>query len=225
MRRSPPRRPRLVAGALIASAVVAGCADDGPAPEPAPRVVAVAAQACDRPLPSEGLGVVLGDGLVVTAGHVVEGPRRAVTVDGAPATVIAIDARTDLAVLRADVPGAADLTAPPAGAVHVATPTGDVAVELVRTGTLIVDDTTDRARYERQVHTIRPDVVDGTSGAPLVDATGGVVGIVVLANRADGTSYAVTAGEVADLLRGIRSTGGTEPAGNLEADAAAACPD
>jgi hypothetical protein len=100
-----------------------------------------------------------------------------------------------------------------------------VAVELVRTGTLIVDDTTDRARYERQVHTIRPDVVDGTSGAPLVDATGGVVGIVVLANRADGTSYAVTAGEVADLLRGIRSTGGTEPAGNLEADAAAACPD
>ncbi len=225
MRRSPPRRPRLVAGALIASAVVAACGDDGPGREQGTRVVDIAAVPCDRPLPSEGIGVVLGDGLVVTAGHVVEGPRRAVTVAGAPATVIAVDARTDLAVLRADVPGAADLTATSAGAMRVATPTGDVAAELVRTGTLIVDDTSDRARYEREVHTIRPDVPGGTSGAPLVDATGDVVGIVVLANRADGTSYAVTAGEVQRVLDENRSARRDVSTADPDRDAAPACPD
>lgn len=225
MHRPPPRRPRVVAGALIALAAVAACRDDGPAADQAPRVVTVAAQPCDRPLPSEGIGVVLGDGLVVTAGHVVEDPRREVTVDGAPATIVAVDARTDLAVLHADVPGTADLTATPSGAVHVATPNGDVAAELLRTGTLIVDDATDRARYERQVHTIRPDVPDGTSGAPLVDAGGDVLGIVVLANRTDGTSYAVTADEVARMLDENRSGRRDVPVADPVRDAAPACPD
>ena len=162
--------------------------------------MAVAAQPCDRPLPAEGVGVVVAPGLVVTAGHIVEGARRSVTVDGARATTVLVDARTDLAVLAADVAGAATLAGEPSGPTHVATPRGDVAATVVRSGTLVVHDATDRTRHERRAHTIDVAVVEGTSGSPLVDATGAVVGIVVLANRADATSYAVTSDEVARLI-------------------------
>ena len=203
MRRPPARRPRLVAGALTAAAATAvgsSCADDGPAAVPELRVVAVEAQPCDRPLPAEGIGVVLGDGVVITAGHVVEGPRRTVTVDGADATVVAVDPRTDLAVLRADEPGAAELTDELAGSLRVATTGGDIAVTVTRTGPLVVHDTTDQARYEREVHVVRPDVPDGTSGAPLVDDAGRVAGVVVLVNRGDASTYVVTSSEVRDVL-------------------------
>jgi S1-C subfamily serine protease len=228
MRRPPARRPRLVAGALIVAAAAGAataCADDGPGAAPVPpQVVAVAAQPCDRPLPSEGVGVVVGDGIVVTAGHIVEGPRRRVTVDGARATVVGVDRRTDLAVLRADVVGAVDVTRSPTGDVHVATPDDDIAVTVLRTGLLIVHDTTDRARYERQVHTIRPAVAAGTSGAPLLDASGDVAGIVVLANRGDGTSYAVTGAEVDAVLAANRATAAAAPPVERVRDAAPPCP-
>lgn len=200
MHRPPARRPRSLAGALTALVAAGGCADDGPAVASRPAVVAVAAQPCDRPLPSEGLGVVVSDGLVVTAGHVVDGDRRTVTVNGAPASVVGLDARTDLAFLSADVSGAAELVDVASGATRIATPGGDVAAAVIRTGTLIVYDATDRARYVRQVHTIDAAVPPGTSGAPLVDEAGNVLGIVVLANRTDGTSYAVTSAEVRPLL-------------------------
>jgi S1-C subfamily serine protease len=218
------RLARFVAGALSAAAAVAGtwsCADDGPAAAPDVRVVAVAAQPCDRPLPAEGVGVVLGDGVVITAGHVVEGLRRSVTVDGADATVVAVDPRTDLAVLRADVAGAADLGDEIVGSPHVAAPAGDTAVTVTRTGPLVVHDTTDRVRYEREVHVVRPDVPEGTSGAPLVDEPGTVAGIVVLVNRRDGTSYAVTAAEVRALLAANRD----ELAAEDDEPAPMACPD
>jgi S1-C subfamily serine protease len=205
MHRPAARRPRLLAGTLIALAVGAACTEDGPATAPHVEVVAVRAQPCDRPLPSEGVGVVLADGVVVTAGHVVEGPRRDVTVDGEPAIVVALDARTDLGVLRADVSGRAELADDPSGATHVATPARDLPVRILRTGALVVEDTTDRASYTRQVHTITPDVVDGTSGAPLVDGVGHVLGIVVLANRNDATSYAVTRAEIETVLGANRS--------------------
>jgi len=224
MRRPPPRRPRRVAGALIVAAAAgaaAACADDGPVSTPGPQVVTVAAQPCDRPLPAEGLGVVVADGVVVTAGHVVEGPRRRLTVDGADATVLEVDARTDLAVLRADVTGGADVTTSPDGELRVATADGAIPVAVVRTGLLIVHDTTDRARYERQVHTIRPAVAAGTSGAPLVDASGDVAGIVVLTNRDDGTSYAVTGDEVRALL----TANGAAVDDERDRPAAPPCPD
>jgi hypothetical protein len=223
MHRPAARRARLLTGALTALAVAGGCTDDGPTTRGV-VVVDIAATPCDRPLAAAGLGVVLGDGLVVTAGHVVEGPRRTVTVDGAPAEVLVVDARTDLAVLRAGVAGTASLVDQPTGAVRVATPAGPIAAEVVHTGTLVVHDTTDRARYEREVHVIRPAVPAGTSGAPLVDAGGRVTGVVVLANRADGTSYAVTSEEIRRLLGANRSAAGAVPRADLGPDAAVPCP-
>ena len=81
------------------------------------------------------------------------------------------------------------------------TSTAVIDVDVLRTGTLVVDDTTDGERYERDVHTFAPGVEHGTSGAPLVDGRGRLAGIVVLDNPADDVAYAVTASELSGLLR------------------------
>ena len=163
-------------------------------------VVDVAARACDRPTPDRGVGVVVAPNLVATAGHTVEGRRREVTVDDTAATVIAIDARTDLALLRAEVDGEVRFADEAPAAAVVVTPDGEVDVDILSTGRLVVHDTTDRRRYTRDVHTLTPGVPTGTSGAPLLDADGRLLGIVVLANRTDDTSYAVTADELRALI-------------------------
>lgn len=201
MHRPPARRPRRVAATLtaVAAAIAAACGgaddvDDAVA-------VAVVAQPCASPNRDHGVGVVVGPDLVATAAHVVDGDRRLLTVDGRPASVLVVDARTDLALLRAEVagPGATTTDAAPDHGV-VRTPDGDRDVDVRRTGRLVVDDATDGVRYERDVHTFTPGVEPGTSGAPLLDDDGRLAGIVVLANRTDDTSYAVTAAELRTLI-------------------------
>ncbi len=203
MHRPAARRARHIAGALTALAVTAACTDDGPSVHGiAPRVVAIAAQPCRRPTPDLGTGVVIGADLVLTAAHTVGGARRTITADGAPARVVALDVRTDLALLAASV-GTGDVhigTPSRAGDVHVATVAGTIDVDLVRTTTLIVHDATRGERHVRQVHTLRPAVSPGTSGAPLLDDAGQLLGIVVLDNRTDDTAYAVTGDEIDHFL-------------------------
>lgn len=170
-------------------------------------VVEVAAQPCDRPTRSRGLGFVVAEDLVATTAHTVEGPLRDLTVDGVAARVAAIDPRTDLALLAVELDAApAELSNEPGVAGSVLGPGTASSVRIVRTGTLVVNDATDRARYERQVHTFTPGVEDGTSGAPLVDADGRVLGVVVLDRRGDNLAYAVTARELTGLLEqsGVR---------------------
>jgi S1-C subfamily serine protease len=194
VRRPAARLPRRVAGALIA---LAACADDGPR-DAAPRVVDVAAQPCRRPTADLGRGVVVADGLVLTAAHVVDGPRRTVEVDDHPAQVVGLDDRTDLALLAAPVTGpAVELGAPSAAAQSVV----DASVRVLRSGPLVVHDATTGEVHRRDVHTFRPMVVPGTSGSPLLDDRGRLLGIVVLDNRTNGTAYAVTAAEIGRFLR------------------------
>jgi S1-C subfamily serine protease len=163
--------------------------------------VAVAAQPCDTPNRSLGFGVVVADGVVATAAHTVDEPHRALSVDGEPARVAVLDPRTDLALLTVDLdvdPARIAENSPPDAT--VAMPNGRLEVEIVRTGPLVVRDTTDRARYRREVHTFTPGVEDGTSGAPLVDRDGRVLGIIALDNPGRGVAYAVTGKELSRLL-------------------------
>ena len=101
--------------------------------------------------------MLVGPGLVATAAHTVEGPRRELTVDGSPARVVALDARTDLALLAADIGGTpAETTTDDLDRGTVRTPGGDLEVTVLRTGPLVVDDTTAGTRHERTVHTFSP---------------------------------------------------------------------
>jgi S1-C subfamily serine protease len=206
MRRPPARRPRLLAVALLSG--LAACAEDGPSIRP--PVVDVSAQPCDRPNRSFGLGVVVADGVVATAGHTVEGTLRELTVDRTPARVIVADRRTDLALLAVDTvlePAQLAPTSPDRAHLHRLGVASDVTI--VSTGPLVVDDTTDRQRYRREVHTFEPGVPNGTSGAPLVDDRNRVIGMVVL--NGSGVAYAVTAGELSALLERSRDRPGEAP--------------
>ncbi len=178
--------------------LVAGCSTaDRP---PAPVVVAVAAQPCTTPNRASGVGVVVSDGLVATAAHTVDEPLRELTVDGAPAELVSIDARTDLAVLAApQARGTVELaTAAGTGSAVVAVIGSELAVRITSTGPLVVNDVTDGERHRRDVHRFAPGVAAGTSGAPLLDGAGRLLGIVVL--DASDEAYAVTAAELRAVL-------------------------
>lgn len=195
-------------GALAGLLVVLGaCGDDGPAAAVAPTVVGVETQRCRQPNRFRAVGTVVGDDadgvLVATAGHTVEGDLRELRVDGRPAAVVALDRRSDLALLRIDgaaggVTTPAELaTAIPATA-RLVTHGGEAAVTIDRHVTFVVEHVSDGATYRRDTVVIGTPVEPGTSGAPLLDAAGRLVAIVFATEG--GETFAVTFNEVAALL-------------------------
>lgn len=178
--------------------VLTACAAEGRAE---PVALDVTVQTCDMPTQSHGFGALIAQDVVVTAGHTVEGDLRSLTVDGEAAEVIALDRRLDLALLRVDVDAdVLDLSTEPAETARLLGAGRGSAIDIVKTATLIVHDATDEQRYERIVHTIAPGVAGGTSGAPVVDDEGRVLGIVVLDDRGRDVAYAVAAAEITALL-------------------------
>jgi Trypsin-like peptidase domain len=224
-----------VSVAAPAPLALAACADDGPiATSGGPDalgvvdVVTVAAQRCETPNRAHGLGVVVAPGTVVTAGHTVEGNLRALEVDGRPGVVRLLDRTTDLAVL--DVlglpgPSGPDIMRPATRSdsalvdtAMLVRPDGASDVRLLRRETLVVDHASDDATYRRHVVVFAPGVIEGDSGAPLVGEEGSLVGVVIL-TRDDREAYAVTAAEVADLLRGQPAGDGDELGSDHRVDA------
>ncbi len=182
---------------------VVGCGGDGDATnevEP-PTIVAVETQRCQQPNRFHGVAVVVGDDLVLTAGHTVEGALRELTVDGEPARVVTIDRRTDLAILSAEVATTPDdfvaASEIPEEAQIVGLD-GTRPVDIDRHVTLVVEHATDRATYERDVVFFIPGVTDGDSGSPLVDDAGRLVGVVVADQEGEGV--AVTIDEITAIL-------------------------
>ena len=129
--------------------MVAATTAPGPDVEP-PTLVSVETQRCAQPNRFHGVGIVVGNDLVLTAGHTVEGDLRQLTVDGAPARVVTIDRRSDLALVSTDsaepdahvevarkVPSAATMLGPNATS----------TVEIDRAVTLVIEHATDRATY------------------------------------------------------------------------------
>jgi S1-C subfamily serine protease len=185
---------------VIGASGLTGCGDDSPAAASPPALLAVETQRCRQPNRFHGIGIAVGDGLVLTAGHTVEGELRDLRVDGEPARVVTIDRRTDLALLLADVPAADEpaMADPVTGPAQLISPGGTRRVTIDRRVTLVVEHATDRATYRRDVVVFTPGVVDGDSGSPLVDSTGHLLGVVIADQEGEGV--AVTAPEIADLL-------------------------
>jgi S1-C subfamily serine protease len=148
-----------------------------------------------------GVGIALGAGTFLTAGHVVDGDLRVLTVDDQPAVVVALDERLDLAVLAlVDAPtGSAraigawttDPPEPGPGPVTVLSADGPVETEIVRVVTLRVDDVSALVMHERPALELAYVAEPGHSGAPVLDGAGALVGVVVLSDPSGGRSYAV----------------------------------
>ena len=170
--------------ALAAAALLAPTVTSAPSRGPAIVNVAVGHE--------RARGFVAGDERVVTAAHVLEG-AGAVTVDGRAATIVRLDRRNDLALLR--VPGL-EGEAPRLGG-------GDTTRVLDRPAPIVrhVTARVDRGA-PRPALIVRAAVAAGDSGAPLVTDSGRVAGVVFARSRTRAsTAYAVDAAPLAALLK------------------------
>lgn len=176
--------------ALAAAALLAPTVVDAP---PRPRTVAISVARATGP-PDVATGFVAGDGRVVTVAHVFGGGDVVrVIVDGRSATVLRLDRRNDLALLR--VPGIRG-EAPRLGGGDDARVLGRPA-RVVRRVSARVDGGSPRPAL-----ILRAQVAAGDSGAPLVTAGGRVAGVVFARSRTrPSTAYAVDAEALAGLLR------------------------
>ena len=135
-----------------------------------------------------GCGVVIGDGLVATNAHNLRGEEALVTFAGgrqAVGTVAALDVDGDLAVLRVDTTDAPAITMAPAGGVAA----GQVVFAVARSATggervsFGLISGTERAfrgprgrRIKGSIEHTAP-LPRGSSGSPVVDAAGAVLGL------------------------------------------------
>ncbi len=166
------------------------------------------APGCSRSL--EGTGFVVAPERVMTNAHVVAGTDEVAveTPDGRrDGRVVYYDPDTDVAIVA--VPG---LTAQPLSLVSEAPSAGDDAIALgyPLDGPYTATPARIRERIDlrgpdiygsetvrRDVYTVRGEVRSGNSGGPLVDPTGGVVGVVFGASVENPeTGFALTADEV-----------------------------
>ncbi|MCX7750323.1 MAG: serine protease [Candidatus Bipolaricaulota bacterium] len=156
-----------------------------------------------------GTGFVVGDGYVLTAAHVVEGAREiAVYREGRryPATSVAVNPGEDLALLRVEgLPSLSPLPWAPGSVVGergvaVGYPHG--SSQPVARWTAVAGVGGSGARGA--VYTTDP-FAKGSSGAPLVNASGHVVGIVTgnVASGGDEFGVATPASRAAAWLRSL----------------------
>lgn len=161
----------------------------------APSVVRILGTACG--LGVEGSGWVGAPDLVVTNAHVVAGESDTVVqapgdrAGSRPATLVRLDVRDDVAVLRVGGLGARPLglagDAPPsgtAGAILGYPEDGPFDVEPARIGatqTVISQDAYGRGPVRRSVTPLRGRVRSGNSGGPVVDGSGRVLTTVFAA--------------------------------------------
>jgi S1-C subfamily serine protease len=183
-----------------------------------PSLVKVTALACDAVV--TGSGFAYARDRILTNAHVVAGAERpSVRIPGDPAsyeaTIVAIDTRLDLAVLRVE-----GLPAPPLAFAARAARTGDGAVVagFPGGGDLEADAARIRARIDargediygrsgvvRDVYSFRGTVVPGNSGGPLLAPDGRVYGVVFAAGLGEEeTGYAITAQQAEPIAqRGV----------------------
>ncbi|HZV74225.1 MAG TPA: MarP family serine protease [Conexibacter sp.] len=193
--------------------------------EAAPSVVRILGTACG--LGVEGSGWVAAPGLVVTNAHVVAGEHDTVveapgdTTGGRSATLVHLDVRNDVAVLR--VAGLAapalsitgDSASGTGGAILGYPLNGPFDVEAARIGatrTVLSEDAYGRGPLRRSVTPLRGRVRSGNSGGPVVDASGHVLTTVFAATTSgEPGGYGVPNAVVRDALAQLAGTGGGAP--------------
>ena len=175
-------------------------------------VLRVTGSACG--LGVEGSGWIAAPSLVVTNAHVVAGMKDARVDRGdgeyRDATVVAFDARDDVAVLRVEGLGAPPLTlVDPVEGQAVAIlgypdngPFTATPGRIGQTGVVLTDDAYGRGPVRRSVTTLRGVVRHGNSGGPAVDGRGRVQATIFAARIGSASGYAVPSALVRETLAG-----------------------
>lgn len=199
------RRPtRMVGAAWTVLGSLAGCSS--PHQEvPVVRLVQVVASGCiSREVAT---GFIVQPGVVMTVAHALQ-DTKVITVDGRPATVLALDERMDAALLR--------ISESPERFVEFAEPVLSTGVSVLRwqlnrtqrleamvttVAPIEYSDLRLKTTWLRQGFLINKESRAGDSGSPVVDDTGRVVGML-FASRSDGQvqGFALAASEMQTLL-------------------------
>jgi S1-C subfamily serine protease len=177
-------------------------------------VVRVLGDACG--LAVSGSGWAAGDGLVVTAAHVVAGQENTLVQHEdrrASAVAVAFDPRNDVAVLRLEDP----LELPPlrlgdgAPGTPVAIlgfpeggPLSATAGRIGRTARIVSEDAYGRGPVVRGITSLRGHVRHGHSGGPAVDVGGDVETMVFAARRGARGGFGVPSAVIRDALASAR---------------------
>jgi S1-C subfamily serine protease len=160
-------------------------------------------------------GFRAGNGRVVTVAHTLRGVTE-VTVGGNAATVVALDHRRDLAVLRVEGRVDGRETAPRYAEAEIGAP-----AVLARLGTdgvnhrdnmvvkgvgpLDMEEPRDKTSYRRGGLSAKlgiGTISNGDSGSPILDTKGRVLGVLFATDRDIGdTAFAVSAAEIESLLK------------------------
>lgn len=182
-----------------------------------PVTVEVVFDGCGAAFAGSVAAVGIGPELAVTVAHgVIQGDRF--RVDGEAASVVALDRRSDLALL--EVPGMevrdVTLASTEVGA-HVTVVGGlvnEVAeARVVATPIIRIEEVLGTRRVERAGLELEARLDEGDSGAGVFDDRNRMVGVVFAVNDArDGTAWAVTGSEVETLLARDRTPWVCDPA-------------
>lgn len=161
-----------------------------------------------------GVATIEQPDLVLTVAHALSGVG-AVTVDGNQAVVLAIDTRSDLALLR--ITDETDMAGPSVeslrNSLRSADSGDDVEVLLIKDDLVTATDSViervavirhtnkiDDTVTERSGLVLDVELVGGDSGAPVIGADGRLLGIMYADAKDSPTSYAISAEEIQSLL-------------------------
>jgi len=196
---------------VAAVLVVAGCAAGGTptALIEFDRTREVRFSGCSR-VDELAVGIDIGDGLVLTVAHAVRG-ATAVTADGTPAEVVAIDHRVDAALVSVDERLSPLVLGPGEGSLRLVTADGARAVGVEREVTVRIEEPRDGTVYERDGLVLDVVVAAGESGAAVVDGDGVLTGMVFATSRTSERSYAVSATELRPFVDAFRADGERAP--------------
>lgn len=211
------RRRRTLTGfatVLVPILVIAACSR---ASDPVPTVEAVLVRVSGCSLvDSLAVGVRAGSGRVVTVAHTLRGAKEA-TIDGKPAAIVAIDHRRDLAVLqlaeqRDPEPAFGMPNSGPAVLKRIDEVGAEesVPIDITKVGLIDMEEPVDTTTYRRDgiVLVSTASVSKGNSGAPIIDLSGRIVGMLFATQLDSGpNAFAVAASEIEGLL----AEAGTEP--------------
>ena len=217
-------RRALSVGFALSAVLLAACAPavERHAPTPEERAVVVETTGCGDAGDRRGSGFVAGDGVVVTAAHlVVRADVLTASVAGAEpvrASLRYVDLDRDVAVLTIPPTGHATVrtafaSAGDEGSIVGSASSGTVSYEVDRVVDLTIERVLGTDLAMRRGYDLDAVTGEGDSGAGVYDTESRLVGMVFAVSEIDGSTWATAASEIEPVIEAA-----AEAASFLECD-------